>query len=270
MFEEIVNADSNLLLEKALEFKKNEDYTNYAIHLTMACNLNNEEAMKICAEDCIERLLKKQDFNVTKHFYEATLDFPYSANNMAHIYNNGLTVEINYEKARKLYQFASDRGLISATCNLALLYSRQQDLEKAIELYNICIGNGHFNSIINLGTIYYNKKEFQKAVEYYEMASKIHVDIGIECLVILYKNNPNVRTKGYVTEYFLNLGRENCLKQIYKYENFEIEMLKQRYDMKKENEKLKTENQEMRNHILASPDGPLYFEALEEWKKSRV
>ena len=267
MFEEILNTDSTSLLEKALEFKKNADYTNYAIHLTMACNLNNEDAMKICAEDCIDKLLKKQDFNVTKYFYEATLEFRYSANNMAHIYSNGLTVEINYEKARKLYQFASDKGLISATYNLALLYNRKQDQEKAVELYNICIRKGHFNSIINLGTIYHNRKEFEKAVEYYEMASKIHVDIGIECLVILYKNNHNVRNKDYVTEYFLNAGKENCLKEIYNYKDFEIEMLRERFDMKKENEKLKIENEEMRNHILASPDGPLYFEALEEWKR---
>lgn len=43
-------------------------------------------------------------------------------------------------------------------------------------------------------------------------------------------------------------------------------MLKEGFELKKENEKLKIENEEMRNHILASPDGPLYFEALQEWK----
>ena len=60
MFQEIINLDANTLLEKALEFAKNKDYTNYAIHLTMACNLNSEKAMKVFDEDSLkDRLFDK-------------------------------------------------------------------------------------------------------------------------------------------------------------------------------------------------------------------
>lgn len=259
MFESIINCDSQILVEKALEFAKNEDYTNYAIHLTMACNLNNEEATRMISQDSFRKLLMKQDFNVTRHFYQETSKFPTSANNLGYVFE----LELDYEKAFQLYQFASDKGLISATYNLATCYSRgrgvPRDVEKCVELCKLCVQKGHINSMLNLGNIYYNKKDFEKALKYYEMAH------DVDHLIVLYQNY-KIRDKKYVTEYLLNLGKEELLKKIYKYDDFDINFLKENHEMKKELHKLKTENAEMKSHILASPDGPLYFEALEQWK----
>ena len=273
MFQEIINSTPEVLLEEALEFVENKDYTNYAIHLTMACNLNNEEAIKYYMEDCESvRLFDRQDFDFTKNFYEATLDFPCSINNLGYMYKRGLAVTQNLQKATELFQSVSDKGFFLGTLNLASCYEEgsgiDKDIDKAIQLLKICIDKGCYSAMNNLGVLYkVEKKNPDMAIHYYEMALSNKCDnVALENLSNLYRNKPNVRPKEYVTNYFLSIAKEDFLKEIYNYGDFEIMTLKERFELQKELEKYKKENVEMKNHILASPDGPLYFEALQQWK----
>ena len=269
MFEEIINYNSTSLLEKAEEFKKNADYTNYFIHLTMACNLHNDKAIEMFKKDW--EVFDKQDFNITRHFYQETLNFPYSVNNMGYLYEFGYGVLPILEKAVELYQIGVEMKCDIAIHNLAVSYREgkgvQQNIDKAIELFELAVSLGNSSSMNSLAFTYSNKlKNYEMAIKYYEMAINEKHEAALKNLIYLYQNN-KVKDKKYVIDYFMGICQEKYLKDIYNYNEEYIQVLRENYDMKKENEKLKTENDEMRNHILASPDGPLYFEALQEWKK---
>ena len=274
MFSEIINANANTLLEKAIEFKKNEDYTNYFIHLTMACNLQNDKAIKMFKEDCLE-IYGKQDFSITRHFYQESLNFPYSVNNMGYLYEHGLGVVQNLKKAVELYQIGVGMKCDISMHNLAFCFREgngvKQNIDKAIELYELAASLGNSSSMNSLGFTYENKlRNYDMAIKYYEMAANRNFEMGLQNLIALYQKSEVKRDKKYVVNYFLTVGKEKALTQIYNYDKEDLGMLKERFELEKENEKMKIENREMRNHILASPDGPLYFEALKQWKKDRI
>lgn len=270
MFVKIINTDPETLLKKALQFKNNADYTNYFICLTMACNLNNRESVEEFKKNCLE-LFPQQDFNVTRHFYQETLNFSYSSNNMGYLYEEGLGVMKNYEKAVKLYQFAVDKGLDISMQSLAKCYEEgkgvEKNLNKAIELLKMGIDIGDPACMNDLGHTYNNKlKNYDMAIKYYEMAIDKNYEISLSNLINLYKRRKFLRDKKCVVNYFIKIGKENCLKDIYFYDDEDIVLLKERFNFEQELQKSKKENAEMKTHILASPDGPLYFEVLEQWK----
>jgi TPR repeat protein len=285
MFENITSGDPTILLGKASESKEKKDYTNYFIHLIMACNLNNKKAIGIFANICKNEFLQ-QDFTVTKHFYQETINFPYSMNRMGYLYEYGLGVTQDLKKSTELYQFGVDNGLVISMYNLALSYRDRilgfgeqnlqtydrmgvkQNIEKSIQLFKMAVKMGHCSSMNSLGVTYETKiKNYDLAIKYYEMAANEKYEMATNNLADLYKKMKNLRDKKYVINYFFSIGKEEKLKFIYNYDDEDISLLKDRFEFSKENEKIKVENREMKNHILASPDGLLYFEALEEWKK---
>jgi TPR repeat protein len=271
MFENITSGDPTILLGKASESKEKKDYTNYFIHLTMACNLNNKNAIEIFCTDSVN-LFHKQDFNVSRHFYQETIKFPYSANNMGFMYEYSLGVIKNPEKAIELYQYSVDQGIVFIN-NLAICYrdgiGTKKDINKAIKLYK---ENGSAESMHEIGFIYEKEhKNIGKAIKYYEKAVKKGDKFSLKELTALYRTtqrkSPKIKTNEYVINYYVSLGKEKYLSTIFGYSTEHIQTLIENFEMRKENESLKKENREMKNHIMASPDGPLYFETLGEWKK---
>ena len=244
MFEDIINADSDSLLEKALEFKKNADYTNYFIHLTMACNLHNEKAIEMFKEDCAE-MYGKQDFSITRHFYQESLNFPYSVNNMGYLYEHGLGVVQNLKKAIELYQIGVDMKCDVSMHNLAFCFREgngvKQNIDKAIELYKLAVSLGNSSSMNSLGFTYENRlKNDDMAIKYYEMAATKNFEMGLQNLITLYIKVRNIRDKKYVVNYFLTIGKEKALTQIYNYDKEDLDMLKEGFESKKKLEKTKT------------------------------
>lgn len=214
MFEEIINDNSTSLLEKAEEFKKNADYTNYFIHLTMACNLHDEKAIEMFKEDSCIEMFGKQDFTITRHFYQVSSNFPYSVNNMGYLYEQGLGVVQNLKKAIELYQIGVGMKCDISMQNLAFCFREgngvKQNIDKAIKLYELAVSLGNSCSMNSLGFTYANKlRNFDMAIKYYEMAVNKNFEFALQNLITLYQKPDvkGIRDKKYVVNYFLTIGK---------------------------------------------------------------
>lgn len=76
------------------------------------------------------------------------------------IYQDGLGVAVDYDRARALYETAASRGHARALNNLGLLYVRghgvAQDYEKAAALFAAAADQGLDQALTNLGVMYEN------------------------------------------------------------------------------------------------------------------
>ena len=86
----------------------------------------------------------------------------------------------DYEKARELYERASEMGYSNAMVYLGLLYQNgngvPKDYEMAVDWYRKAAGQGNAIAQYYLGNCYYNgqgvEKDFAKAVERAEVCCK--------------------------------------------------------------------------------------------------
>lgn len=313
------------LYTKALKYKSDEDYDNYAIYLVLSADRGNEKAQLFVS---VDKVLKKQNVLVTMLRYEEFLI------RLSHESNIYCTISLawahlslkNFEIAIELYKVAMEKGSSIATNWLGIMYSDGKgvlkDRRKAVELFEISANHGSTFAIVNLGTMYWigshdvpqditkavelfeiaiekgcsdamnnlavmytygNRmlKNYIKAKELYEMAlvtcqaSDIHMHRRasiIENFVGMYIASKHLWKKDDIIQSLAKFDELDKLKEIYNFDDYCIKCIKENYaikkeldTVKKELDSVKKENYELKSHIMASPDGELYFEAKNHW-----
>jgi len=230
---EILSLNPEELYNKALIYKGQQDYDNYCMYMIMSANLDYHLA-KIDLENDYEneRLFERQNHKNTWKFYEATQQYSYSANYLGY-----------------MYEIEDDRW--------------QRD--KAIELYELAKDNIH--AINNLARLCEDTQPL-KAKELYEKSIRIKVNKNaVNKLVSIYRDSDLKNDKDKVIKYFINIGCENELEEIYQYSAEYITLIKTNMILLEQNEKLLKETEELKAHIMNMPDGSLYFKAKESFYK---
>ena len=308
-FDHIIKLPPKELYDKALEFKKSEDYDNYYMYMLMSANYDYKLAETDLLDAYDKELYKKQNYSNTKSFYEATQNYSCSMSSLAYMYDDGLGVTQDYNKAKEFYIMAIEKGNSEAMNNLALMYDTgrgvDQDYNKAKELYEMSINKGNSTAMYNLAIMYengediiqdYNKakelyemgvmkgesdcmnnlgilyqygrgviRNFNKAKELYEMAIIKENPEGITYLVILYQSTDLKNNKQDVINYFLKINKSDKLMEIYGYDDYDIKLIVEHCKQQSEISRLKRKIDELETHIMASPEGELYFEAKNNW-----
>ena len=105
----------------------------------------------------------------------AEMGNPTAQNNLAHMYNQGLGVAQDDNKAFLLYQQAADSGLNDAYMGLGYAYETgsgvNQNIDKAISCYLLVAEQGNVDVENNLGGLYRDKGEYEEAVRWLERAA---------------------------------------------------------------------------------------------------
>ena len=198
----------------------------------------------------------------------------FTSNNIGYAYEHGRGVKQNHEKAKEYYEIGASIGCRDALHNLGYLYKYGGTVEKnpvkMLELFNAAVDKRNSYAMNSLGDLYmrgiYVKQNYETAINLFERGATLGNPRSFEFLAKIYEEYTGERDKNYILNYFLNAGKEEKLKTIYSYSDDVIEILVKNYKLEQEVKSLRVENLEMKNHILASPDGPLYFEALKQWK----
>lgn len=94
----------------------------------------------------------------------------------------------NFEKSAKL-------GDVESICMIGYIYEKGlglvKNLDKAIEYYTIAGKKGYMKAYNNLGTVYANLKDMDKAAFFWESAAKAGEQHAIRNLITFYKNRRN-------------------------------------------------------------------------------
>ena len=264
-FNHIIKLSPQELYQKALEFKEIEDYDNLAIYLRMSANYGYELALNsINTSDDNYLLSRNQNHSKTIHFYEATKMYSYSANVLGWMYEKGIYFQKNIKKAKELYKYAISKDNGIAMFNLGLIYyyysqNNEKTFDKGIKLFRDAASRGVIIATDYLVKIYSNKRiepDFIKDKELFEKTVEMGNSNGINGLIEYYRKSKS--NKSDVINYFLKNNKKEILKRIYGYDDYVIEIIIN-------NNKLTQENSELKVHIMASPDGQLYFEAKNNW-----
>lgn len=296
---DILKKDGETLYEEGMQFKEEKDFDNYIIYITMGANLEHEKCKDELYFIYRNEIHALQDHNNTVKFYRETAEYSYSANYLGHMYKNGTAVEKDLVKAIELYNLAISKGNTLAINNRGFLYKTQKEYDKALQLFQTNYNNSTI--LNNLADMYINglgtEKNIEKAIDLYEISSKLGDNNACQWLATLYIKKDTLeydekaiqlleiaiengfenrifdliklymkvnKEKIHVIEFFFNIGESQYLADMYEYNVTQIKALRKLY--KSEIKKMKQEHIQMRNHILSSPEGPLYFEALEKWK----
>lgn len=289
--EHIFHHSSEELYTKSLQYKQDEDYDNYAIYLTMAANYGCELAQTMLFNDAD---MKKQHYSNTLEFYIRTAyvydniiygkkvdNFcnknGYSIAYLGYMYDFGYGVTQNVLKSLELHEKAIIQGVAYSMNSLGYAYDHGtvvvKDYIKAVELFEMAVKKGYSHAMSNLAIMYQYgagvTENLIKAIELYEMAINKGDNDVIHNLVILYKDNKDEIDKDIVINSLSKINQLDCLKKIYGYNDDCISYIKKVLNHEKEIDELKKENDELTKHIMASPDGELYFEAKKHWDENR-
>ena len=191
------------LYNQAIILRKNRDYDNYMIYITMAANYDYQPAIDIIYQS---DLYKKQNYSLTFKFYEETanntnLKNSYSIHFLAYMYNNGYGVYRDKNKAAELYMIAIKKGNFQALLNIGynVLIT---DYEKSIRIYEKAIINGDVSAYYKLGYMYINglgvKQDYKKAIELYNIGiEKGNID-SIYYLALYYRYRTQDRYSDHI------------------------------------------------------------------------
>ena len=254
------------------------DDKNYALGIELyqlAISQNNTVAMIGLGNMYLQGIGIKQDYNEAKKLYtmgkkRGNLQ---SLNNLAMMYQNGKGVEKNYAKAVRLYEKAIKRESGIASNNLAITYERgigvEKNITKAIELYNLAIIMGSINAYNNLAELYLENNiiDFDSIIAILQMGYRKGNLSLLNTLVCVYKHFYFKNRKAEIFDYFYSIDKIEKLKNIYNFDDYDIMVIKTKYELEEQNIKLKAEISHLKTHIESSPDGKLYFEAKKEWEK---
>lgn len=244
-FDHIIKLPPEELYEKALkfyqdeEFKIQKDYKNYCMYMTMAANYGYKLAEEFSHIDRIFRLLIENQTSNIKKFYEITINYSYSMFFLAMIHSHGLVTSLN--------------------------------LPKSIELFEGAIAKGNKYAMKGLADHYYHDnyttiETFNKARHLYELAIENNYPDAFDNLARMYRDSILKNDIHQVIDYFSKINQLEKLKIIYRCDNDKIIQLIGDYWKQKEKiTQLEKENNDLKTHIMASPDGELYFQAKESW-----
>ena len=281
-------------------FEATQEYRYSLNHLaTLYCNGTTVEQDYNKAKELYEVAIKKghptsmynlgllyyygrgvtKDYNKAKELFEIAIskDNADAMNVLGNMYYYGQNVVSDYDKAKELYEKAITRGNTDAMSRLGTMYKYgrgvEQDRKKAEELYELAVSKGSSHAMINLGNMYKGGgpmvQNYYKARELFELAiTEDTLEIShINALTSLYVTTNLKNDKQYAIDYFLKINHQDKLKEIYAYDDYDIQMIIDNKKRAVEIAQLIKENSELRVHIMASPNGELYHEAKESWDK---
>lgn len=246
------------------------------IYLLMASNYGHELATNALSNRCSKDSYVMQCKKIIS-FCNLTKEFVGSATYLGLAYINGCTGLNNYDKAIELFNFAISQNYIDAYFYLGQFYDRSRDKTLAIQTYKLGADQNNINCIVRLGNIYMNlalnnreKHQFDEARIHFRLAEDAFrkgIEKGniqaSEFLAKLYSVTQVLGNQEYVINYLFENNQENLLKKIYNYDDYAIKMIKQ-------NRELVKENQDLRTHILAKPDGELFMECLKSFNEKKT
>ena len=106
-------------------------------------------------------------------------------NEIGELYDYGVEVEENFDKARVLYEMSISLGNKKALCNLGWLYYNGQGVDKddnkAKKLFNDAINAGEASAFYGLGYLFKENGDFQPAIEMLENLIKLHEEKDLKC-----------------------------------------------------------------------------------------
>jgi len=219
--------------KQALEYKAKEDWDNYLLCLIKSDEKESDKELLIYYQKSDWKT--KINFSKILPTIEKLVDKnnPKAQNFLGYMYRTGQGVEKDYEKAIHYYTLSANQGNSVAQNNSGNMYhfgeGVEQNYEKAIHYYTLSANQGNSSAQNNLGYMYYFgegvEQDYEKAIHYYTLSAN----------------------QGYSSA-------QNNLEVIP-----EIERIK--YELKQ----AKKENEELKTHIMAMPDGDLYFEAKKHY-----
>ena len=149
-------------------------------------------------------------------------------------------------------------------------------------IYSITMSDNYFTrsskELYEIGEYYYSskKKNYSKAFEYFTLsAEKGNANAYFKLAVMSYYDYGLGTTKDYnlIIDYLnraIDYGSIDAPKflneHVPKTELAKFSLVQQIKMLKKENEELRKENEELKTHIMAMPDGDLYFEAKKHYQ----
>ena len=126
------------LYREAIQFKVDEDYTRYSIYMTMSANKEYCLAIQHLIEDYTGQAVHLwQNHNLTKYFYEETLDYKFSQNYLGFMYYYGLGVSKDENKARDLHRkcFGDPIKITKEQADDSKFYDDSYKVHKLFEMY---------------------------------------------------------------------------------------------------------------------------------------
>lgn len=130
--------------------------------------------------------------------------------NLGHMYENGLGVKKDFNKAIEYYEKASKKGLKEAQEFMALYYEKNKDFQKAIDLFDSACNSGleysckeysklrkngyesTFKKEFEDGVSYYNNKDFKSAFSIFEKLANQNYSKSYFYLAQMYQNAQGV------------------------------------------------------------------------------
>ena len=192
------------------------------------------------------------DMNIDKLYNAIKTETPFeieSDNEYIWLGRYYFEIEEDYDKMKKYYLMASEKGDSDAMTNLGNYYeTMEEDYDKMKKYYLMAIDKGDSNAMYYLGHYYENiERDYDQMKKYYLMAVDKGDIYAIDQLFEYYKNN-HEDFKQHLIEYNSIKNENNSIKNEYN-------------SIKNENEKLKKEIELLK----LRPGGELYKEQEEKF-----
>lgn len=179
------------LYDYARLFKLNNEIDEYATCLTSAANYGYQKAIETIFDD---ELFKQQNYNNTLQFYletayDSKLPNSFSIHFLANMYQHGLAVQADINKAISLYKLAIKKNNYYSMHTLATIYINQGiKINKVIKLYERAITFEYVPSMLELANMYFDgthvatdyvkaKKMYKSIISILPQSSVILVEI---------------------------------------------------------------------------------------------
>ena len=255
--------------KQALEYKAKEDWDNYFLCLIKSKLKKANKELNFFNQKCDWKT--KINFSKILPTIEKLVDKnnPGSQHLLGYMYQHGEGVEKDYEKAIHYYTLSANQGNSSAQYNLGNMYyfgqGVKKDYEKAIHYYTLSVNQENSVAQNNLGYMYkYGtgvEQDYEKAIHYYTLSANQGNSSAQNNLGNMYYSGQCVEQnyEKAIHYYTLSVNQGNSVAS----KNLEeIPKIKR---IKYENKELRKENEELKTHIMAMPDGDLYFEAKKHY-----
>jgi len=172
-------------------------------------------------------------------------------NNLGNIYAS-VDIKKDYNKAKQLYKTAIELGSLYASANLADMYLKgkgvKKDFNKALELCDKQI------SIVDDSHDIQQTKNHIETIFTHTTLLKPDDNTKSICERLILSTKLKHNEKRSVVHYYSQLMGSNLVNDM-------IKLIQLQRDLKK----ITDENEQLKTHIAASPDGELYFAAQEHW-----